>query len=230
MPLRLLSYIARIYEKTTAGKKRQWYGKKGFTIPRAEFIVLYNCLDPLPYEQTLRLSDAFEDVSALGLPADAPPDLELIARVYNINEGHNQDMVQKNETLSGYVLFTAKVREFETALSGGKNPADRSRDDRKELIKTAITQAVQWCIDHTILKPFLERNGSEVINMLFGEWKLEDALVVEREEGREEGLERGREEREAEIAKNALTKGVSVEFISEITGLPAETIQSLANR
>jgi predicted transposase YdaD len=58
--------------------------------------------------------------------------------------------------------------------------------------------------------------------MLFGEWKLEDALVVEREEGREESRE--------EIAKNALTKGASVEFISEITGLSAEAIQSLANR
>jgi predicted transposase/invertase (TIGR01784 family) len=66
--------------------------------------------------------------------------------------------------------------------------------------------------------------------MLFGEWKLEDALVVEREEGIEEGLERGREKRETEIAKNALTKGASVEFISEITGLSAEAIQSLANR
>jgi predicted transposase/invertase (TIGR01784 family) len=61
--------------------------------------------------------------------------------------------------------------------------------------------------------------------MLFGEWKLEDALVVEREEGREEG----REKRDVEIAKNALTKGASVEFISEITGLSTETIQSLAN-
>jgi predicted transposase YdaD len=62
--------------------------------------------------------------------------------------------------------------------------------------------------------------------MLFGEWKLEDALVVEREEG----LERGREENREEVAKNALTKGASVEFISEITGLSTEAIQSLANR
>ncbi|MDR1210789.1 MAG: hypothetical protein LBK40_01010, partial [Spirochaetaceae bacterium] len=77
-------------------------------------------------------------------------------------------------------------------------------------------------IDHNILKPFLEKNGSEVINMLFGEWKLEDALVVEREEGREE--------RETEIAKNALGEGASVEFIQKITGLSTETIQSLANR
>jgi predicted transposase YdaD len=93
-------------------------------------------------------------------------------------------------------------------------------------METAITQAVRWCIDHTILKPFLEENGSEVINMLFSEWNLEEALVVEREEG----IERGREKRETEIARNALTKGASVEFISEITGLSTETIQSLANR
>jgi predicted transposase/invertase (TIGR01784 family) len=101
-------------------------------------------------------------------------------------------------------------------------------------MKTAIIQAVQWCIANNILKPFLERNGSEVINMLFGEWKLEDALVVEREEGIEEGLERGLErgrgEGRVEIAKNALGEGVSVEFIQKITGLSTETIQSLATR
>jgi hypothetical protein len=54
--------------------------------------------------------------------------------------------------------------------------------------------------------------------MVFGEWKLEDALAVEREEGREE------------IARNALTKGASVEFIREITGLSTEAIQKLADR
>jgi hypothetical protein len=58
--------------------------------------------------------------------------------------------------------------------------------------------------------------------MLFGEWKLEDALVVEREEGREE--------RETEIARNALGEGASMEFIQKITGLSPETIQGLANR
>jgi predicted transposase YdaD len=66
--------------------------------------------------------------------------------------------------------------------------------------------------------------------MLFGEWKLEDALVVEREEGIEEGLERGREKRETEIARNVLGKGASVEFIQKNTGLSTEAIQSLASR
>jgi predicted transposase/invertase (TIGR01784 family) len=66
--------------------------------------------------------------------------------------------------------------------------------------------------------------------MLFGEWKLEDALVVEREEGLEEGLERGRVEGRVEIAKNALGEGASVEFIQKITGLSTEAIQNLAGR
>ncbi|MDR0719996.1 MAG: Rpn family recombination-promoting nuclease/putative transposase, partial [Treponema sp.] len=57
MPLRLLSYIARVYEKITAGKKTRLYGKKGFRVPRPEFIVLYNGPDPFPEEKTIRLSD-----------------------------------------------------------------------------------------------------------------------------------------------------------------------------
>jgi predicted transposase/invertase (TIGR01784 family) len=123
-------------------------------------------------------------------------------------------------------MFTAKVREYESGLLGGKRPADITKDERKRIMKTAITKAVQWCIGNNVLRGFFEENGSEVINMLFDEWKLEDALVVEREEGREEG----REERDAEIAKNALEKGASVEFVSEITGLTTETIHNLANR
>jgi hypothetical protein len=183
MPLRLLSYITRIYEKITAGKKTRWYGKKGFTIPWPEFIVLYNGTDPFPEETTLRLSDAFEDVASLGLTAGGSPGLELTARVYNINEGRNRAMVEKNETLSGYVMFIAKVREIEAGLNGGKKAAEISPDERKRTMKEAITGAVQWCIAHNVLRGFFEQNGSEVINMLFGEWKLEDALVVEREEG-----------------------------------------------
>jgi predicted transposase/invertase (TIGR01784 family) len=113
-------------------------------------------------------------------------------------------------------------------------------------MEAAITKAVQWCIANNVLKGFFEKNGSEVINMLYDEWKLEDALVVEREEGWEEGWEKGREKgREEgwekgredgwekgreEVAKNALAKGASVEFISEITGLPAEIIRNLASR
>jgi hypothetical protein len=60
------------------------------------------------------------------------------------------------------------------------------------------------------------------INMLFAEWKLEDALVVERKEGREE--------REVEIARTARGEGLPMEIIQKITGLSTETIQTLVDR
>jgi predicted transposase/invertase (TIGR01784 family) len=94
-----------------------------------------------------------------------------------------------------------------------------------------MAKAVRWCIAHNILKPFLETNGSEVVNMLFDEWKLEDALVVEREEGREEGLEegleKGEERKQREVAQNALAEGLPVEIIQKITGLDSEAIRQL---
>jgi hypothetical protein len=221
------SYTAgTIYEEITAGKKARLYGKKGFSIPRPEFIVLYNGVEPYPEEKTIRLSDSFEDVSSLGLPVGALPDLELSARVYNINEGHNVERVERSEALRGYVRFIGKVREYEGELIRGRRPGEIPREERRKVMKTAITKGVQWCISRDILKGFLERNGSEVMNMLFDEWKLEDALVVEREEGREEGKEEGREE----VAKNALREGVSLELVQKITGLPSEIIQNLADR
>jgi len=55
--------------------------------------------------------------------------------------------------------------------------------------------------------------------MLLSEWNIEDAKVAWQEESRVE--------RELEIARNALAKGSSIEFIHEITGLDIETIESL---
>jgi predicted transposase YdaD len=76
------------------------------------------------------------------------------------------------------------------------------------------------------LKEFLERNATEVMNMLMTEWNWDDALAVRFEEGWEEGWEEGRET----IARNALTKGSSIEFIHDITGLDITTIENLKLR
>jgi hypothetical protein len=216
MAVRLLLYIARVYEKLTAGKNL--YGRKKLVIPRPEFIVLYNGVEPYPDEVTLKLSDAFEDAVSLGIPKDRPFDLDLTLRIYNINQGHNDPIIRRCEKLEGYSAFIAKVREFEAERAGGRVPQNLTEEEKKE----AMTLAIRWCIAHNILKPFLETHGSEVINMLFDEWKLEDALVVEREEGREE--------RNAEIAKNALAEGLPVEIIQKITGLDSEAIKQLSLR
>ncbi|GHT59956.1 hypothetical protein FACS1894109_16830 [Spirochaetia bacterium] len=44
----------------------------------------------------------------------------------------------------------------------------------------------------------------------------------------ETGRKEGRVEGRVDVARNALTKGLSVETVSEITGLPLETTRKLA--
>ena len=207
MALRLLMYIARVYEKILGD--RNIYTSKAIPIPRPEFFVLYNGVAPYPDEAVLKLSDAFEKSTTLGLADKKSPALELVVKVININEGKNEEIAKKCKTLAGYRAFVGKVREF------GKESAD---------LNEAVVKAVRYCRDHDILKEFLEQNATEVMNMLITEWNMEDALAVRYEEGMEEGQEKEREG----IARNALVKGIPIELIHEITGLDIETIRSLA--
>ena len=146
--------------------------------------------------------------------------LELVVRVININQGKNETLVRKSKTLAEYSAFIAKVRECE------KEAGDRTE---------GMTQAVKYCREHDILKAFLEKHGTEVINMLYVEWDQEEALAVRYEEGREQGIEqgieqgmeRGRGQGLEQTARNALAEGVPVELVQKITGLDLETIKAL---
>ena len=166
MPLRLLMYIARVYEKIIGDKNI--YASKRFPIPRPEFFVLYNGVTPIPNEQILKLSDAFEKVDSIGLEEKKGVALDLEVKVININQGENETIVQKSKTLSEYSVFIAKVRESE------KKVGDRTM---------AMEVAIKYCRDNGILKDFLENHGTEVINMLLAEWNMEDALAFRFEEG-----------------------------------------------
>ncbi|MDR2500834.1 MAG: hypothetical protein LBD37_07135, partial [Treponema sp.] len=177
IPLRLLLYIARLYEKIV--DSRNIYTTKGVKIPRPEFIVLYNGTAPCPDKQALTLSGMFEDGASLGVLPKAPPDLDLLVTVYNINYGRNQWLQERCAALRGYSGFIAKVREYEAGGMG------------KE---AAVVNAAAWCIEHNHLKNFFEEHASEVMNMLMAEWNMDDALAVRYEEGLERGMELGLEQ------------------------------------
>jgi hypothetical protein len=212
LPARILMYIGRIYEKLTAG--RNIYGRKKLLIPRPEFIVLYNGTAPYPDKTALRLSDSYEDAASPGILKAGLSHLELVVPVYNINHGHNEGIVRRCKTLEGYSVFIGKVRKLEA----------EGLDQ-----EAAMEGAVKWCINHGVLRGFFEEHGTEVVNMLMAEWKLEDALVVEREEGREEGWERGLEQGHGEDIKNLFTFGMSPERISQALKLSLETVQRYLN-
>jgi hypothetical protein len=219
MPLRMLMYIGRIYEIITEDRNR--YSTTKLPIPQPEFIVLYNGEDPYPDESILRLSDAFENAAALGLIKGGLPALELIVTVYNINAGHNEAMARNCKRLAGYSCFVDKARGFKKS---GKSDEE------------AIKMALSYCIDHDILAEILRARGSEVINMLLGEWKIDEAKEVWKEEGWEEGRKegekrgekRGAQRKALETAKNFLGMGLNPEQVAKGTGLDMETVKKLS--
>jgi hypothetical protein len=177
MPLRILLYIARIYEGITG--KRDIYRERRIALPFPEFIVLYNGTAPCPEEGLLKLSDAYVNPGELGLGGGDFLPLEVKVKVYNINRGHNEGILKRSRTLEAYSSFIAAVREHEGEV--------KNREEAMEL-------AVKECIGKGILREFLERHGTEVINMLMTEWDWDEAFAVQREEGRTEGWMEGRTE------------------------------------
>jgi hypothetical protein len=168
MPLRGLVYVSRVYERIFGG--RNLYREKAIHIPKPEIIVLYNGVDYMPEEQILKLSDMFLDFGI-----EEVPNLECVVKVLNINKGHNEELANRSTLLKGYENFIYLIREYAKTM-------DRS---------SAIIQAIDDCIRGNMLKSFLERNASEVSNMLFGKWDWDVAKEVWQEEAREDGMEKG---------------------------------------
>ena len=206
MPLRALIYIGRVYEKII--DRRSIYRSTLITIPTPEFYVLYNGANEYPDDVTLKLSDAFKRVD---IPETKKlPALDLTVRVFNINKGHNEEILEKCEALQGYAAFVGKIR-------------DCQQDGLT--LQDAITAAIDFCVANGILVEYLENNSSEVSNMIFTEFNLEEAKEVWFEEGMEKGMEKGLEK----MAKGLLENGVPPDIIARSSGLSLDAVKSMMN-
>jgi hypothetical protein len=152
----------------------------------------------------------------------------LTVTFLNINAGCNEELMARCSGLREYSQFIAKVREAQAELTP-ENP--------RRISEEAVMRGVKYCIDRDIMRDFLRENASEVVNMLFTEYNLADALEVAREEGREDVWEEARAEiRRAEIQRRAerrqlarklIQKGWDSMEIVETTGLEAEAVTAL---
>jgi hypothetical protein len=89
----------------------------------------------------------------------------------------------KCRPLYEYSYFVQRIREY--------MDDNRDRDE-------AIALAMDACVHEGIMVNFINTYGSEVRNMLFTEFNLEDALEVRGEERYEDGLAEGRAKGRAE--------------------------------
>jgi hypothetical protein len=192
MPVRLLIYVSEIYKRIL--NRKDIFLEKLIKIPVPEFIVLYNGNKPYDDYRELKLSDAFKDIEGLKFDKSSPP-LELTAKVYNINKGHNPQMLEKSKTLEDYSIFVGKIKELKAN--------DLTLDE-------SVKYAVKYCLENDVLTNFLRAHEGEVVNMI-----LEDLTMDEWMDLRyEEGLEQGRNERDQYFLE-LINQGISIDEIRE---------------
>lgn len=163
MPLRNTIYYGRTMEKLIPAK--DIYKTKKIYIPTPEFYVFYNGVAPQPPEQILSLSDSY-------LVMTDDPMLQLKTKVININLPVNHEILQKSRAVYEYSWFVQRIRDYLIKGLG--------RDE-------AVALAIKDCLGEGIMTDFIREHGSEVENMLFTEFNLDDALEVRYEEGKMDG-------------------------------------------
>lgn len=183
MPLRSAIYYGRTMERLVP--PNGLYKSKEISIPTPEFYVFYNGKSSQPLEQNLYLSESY-------LEKTDNPMLELKVKVININLPQAHPILERCRSLYEYSWFIQRIREY--------LEEENSRD-------AAIASAMEDCVRAGIMVEFIKEHGSEVRNMLFGEFNLETAREVWEEEAREEGREEGRREgREEGVSDGRILK------------------------
>ena len=224
MPLRDLFYISNEYQKLVVQKSL--YSSVLQKIPAPKFVVFYNGTKEIEDVSEFRLSSAYECQTD-------DPDLELRVTVLNVNEGHNQELMEHCQTLKEYAQYVAKVRKY-TSLG-------------EMSLEEAVECAVEECIKEGILAEFLIQNRAEVISMSIFEYNkdeeekklrkaefeagreagLEEGRIAGIEEGRMAGLEEGRMELLKQQIQRKLSKGKSIDEIAEELEESVTDIQNL---
>ena len=218
MPLRDLMYISTVLKRMI--DTTRLYREKRLMIPRPEFIVFYNGTKDFPAYQELRLSDSF-----LGeKQKDEEDALQLIVKVYNINTEKNSEILGRCETLRQYSRFVEIMRSYK---------------EDSEMTNDVIVEVLNRCKKEGVLTEFLDKYGTEIVEMLFKELTREEDLEISRLDGYEEGFNSGEragfskgeragaEQKQCEIAKSLRESGIPIDVIAKNTGLSEKEIAEL---
>lgn len=212
MPLRSAIYYGRTMERLIP--PRDIYKTRQIMIPTPEFYCFYNGTRKQPAEQILRLSDAY-------LESTENPMLELTVKMININLSAGHPLLEKCHAMYEYASFIQKIREYMEQELG------RSQ---------AIEEAMNDCLENGIMVDFIHEHGSEVINMLFTEFNMEDALEVRGEEcydegkiaGRTEGRTEGKTELGIHLIRRNTNRGMTAADIADLLDLDTNYVLRIA--
>ena len=202
IPLRNLFYIADEYQKLVV--RKSLYSTSLQKIPTPRFVVFYNGTKEVDDLTIFHLSSAYEHPSP-------NPDLELRVTMFNVNEGHNKDLMNHCHTLKEYAQYVTKIRKY-TSIP------ELSLED-------SVKKAVNECIEEGILSEFLLKNKAEVIKMSIYEYDKE----FEEKKLRKAEFEYGQHELLKTQIQKKLTKGKSIDEIADALEESPLVIQKFIN-
>jgi len=200
IPLRMLMYLFRLYEKISNEDSEVKYEVDSKEVYNPKLIVLYNGKKDYPAESTLLFSTLFKNKDVEKKIVDAE------VKVLNINKGINPELESKSKALAAYTTCIAKIREYE----------------KEYTLEESIKKAIKYCVDNDLEREYFKRNSSEVMNMLMGEFNLDEYTEVllkkGKKEGIEEGIKRGEKKGKKEVQDyilNLIEQGLSREEIKK---------------
>ena len=140
--------------------------------------------------------------------------------MYNINTEKNSEILRKCETLRQYSRFVEIMRSYK---------------EDSELTNDVIVEVLDKCKKEGILTEFLDKYGTEIVEMLFKELTREEDLEISRLDGYEEGERAGftkgeragAEQKQCEIAKSLRESGIPIDVTAKNTGLSEKEIAEL---
>lgn len=184
MPVRLLQYAGNMYEQYIVGHRKNKYGRALIRLPVPKLVVFYNGPDDRPEAEELKLTDAFAP------ELRETSDIQVRVRMFNVNLGKNETLLEACEPLAEYAWIVDSIRKNERALRGEVEDGI--------LMETAIDRAIDAIPEGFDTKRYLEAHRAEVKGMLLTEYNEAQAMELFREEGRAEGRAEGRVEGRAE--------------------------------
>ncbi len=153
LPLRMMQYLSQVYEGYIREGNYDKYGNGIIELPVPRLVAFYNGTKEIEDERIIRLSDAFKPECKM------KSDVEVKVRLFNINHGHNRELMEACKPLGEYAWFVDRVKSLV----------------KSKPIKDAIGTAIFEMSDSFSIKSFLSVHMSEVTNMLSVELQEKEA-------------------------------------------------------
>ncbi len=129
-----------------------------------------------------------------------------------MHSGQNKELMDACKPLGEYAWLIQRIREY-----------SKHKD-----IEEAVDQAIDELPEDFEIRPFLVGHRAEVKSMCITEYNEEETMLLFKEQGREEGIGIGEQNRANEMAERMIRAKEPGDKIVLYTGLGKEDVNKLA--